>query len=153
MSCALVTGVLRCALPIYPRHPPRPRPRRHRPRRHRPRRARHHAVHQRADRRKGAKTGLITTAGFRDVLEIARERKYELYDIFIEMPAALVPRPLRREVPERIGPDRSEEHTSELQSLMRISYAVFCLKNKQKTHTKNTQKHYQRRIYSQTHPA
>src|SRR3546814_1505936 len=31
---------------------------------------------------------------------------------------------------------RSEEHTSELQSLMRISYAVFCLKNKNKTHTK-----------------
>src|SRR3546814_2143732 len=36
----------------------------------------------------------------------------------------------------RIGP-RSEEHTSELQSLMRISYAVFCLKKKQ-THTTNT---------------
>src|SRR3546814_8198108 len=32
---------------------------------------------------------------------------------------------------------RSEEHTSELQSLMRISYAVFCLKNKQKTNTNN----------------
>src|SRR3546814_10041881 len=31
---------------------------------------------------------------------------------------------------------RSEEHTSELQSLMRISYAVFCLKKKNKTHTK-----------------
>src|SRR3546814_8815222 len=35
--------------------------------------------------------------------------------------------------------DRSEEHTSELQSLMRISYAVFCL-NKQKTAPRNTQK-------------
>src|SRR3546814_1394431 len=33
-------------------------------------------------------------------------------------------------------PDRSEEHTSELQSLMRISYAVFCLKKKKKPHTK-----------------
>src|SRR3546814_8642125 len=32
-------------------------------------------------------------------------------------------------------PDRSEEHTSELQSLMRISYAVFCLKKKKNTHT------------------
>src|SRR3546814_5277435 len=31
--------------------------------------------------------------------------------------------------------DRSEEHTSELQSLMRISYAVFCLKKKKHTHT------------------
>src|SRR3546814_2781261 len=35
------------------------------------------------------------------------------------------------------GPPRSAEHTSELQSLMRISYAVFCLKNK-KTHTTHT---------------
>src|SRR3546814_3775313 len=34
--------------------------------------------------------------------------------------------------------ERSEEHTSELQSLMRISYAVFCLKKKKKQHTKNT---------------
>src|SRR3546814_8080208 len=33
--------------------------------------------------------------------------------------------------------NRSEEHTSELQSLMRISYAVFCLKKKKKTHTDN----------------
>src|SRR3546814_7161409 len=45
--------------------------------------------------------------------------------------------------------DRSEEHTSELQSLMRISYAVFCLKKKKKTHnfkdnnTKNTIKEQQ----------
>src|SRR3546814_7697704 len=35
--------------------------------------------------------------------------------------------------------DRSEEHTSELQSLMRISYAVFCLKKKQRTHIKSIQ--------------
>src|SRR3546814_2172769 len=37
------------------------------------------------------------------------------------------------ENPEDLGPQRSEEHTSELQSLMRISYAVFCLKKKIKT--------------------
>src|SRR3546814_7523020 len=36
---------------------------------------------------------------------------------------------------------RSEEHTSELQSLMRISYAVFCLKNKNSTHTPTTHNH------------
>src|SRR3546814_10179426 len=36
-----------------------------------------------------------------------------------------------------IAPDRSEEHTSELQSLMRISYAVFCLKNKKPQTTSN----------------
>src|SRR3546814_4623037 len=41
------------------------------------------------------------------------------------------------EARESEAPTRSEEHTSELQSLMRISYAVFCLKHK--THTINTQ--------------
>ncbi len=39
--------------------------------------------------RKGARTGLITTLGFRDVLEIGRERKYDLYDIGIVNPAPL----------------------------------------------------------------
>src|SRR3546814_1846663 len=38
----------------------------------------------------------------------------------------------------RLKPERSEEHTSELQSLMRISYAVFCLKKKKHTHTNTT---------------
>jgi len=51
--------------------------------------------------RKGARTGLVTTAGFRDILEIGRERKYELYNLFLTMPAPLVPRPLRVEVGER----------------------------------------------------
>jgi N-methylhydantoinase A len=59
--------------------------------------------------RKGARTGLLTTAGFADVLEIARERKYELYDLFIEMPRPLVPRPWRREARERLAPDGSVE--------------------------------------------
>jgi N-methylhydantoinase A len=59
--------------------------------------------------RKGARTGLLTTAGFRDVLEIGRERKYELYDLFIEMPKPLVPRPWRREARERLAPDGSVE--------------------------------------------
>src|SRR3546814_9755140 len=39
----------------------------------------------------------------------------------------------------KIFPRRSEEHTSELQSLMRISYAVFCLKQKRKPHTPRKQ--------------
>jgi len=52
--------------------------------------------------RKGAVTGLITTAGFRDTLEIGRERKYALYDLAIAKPAPLAPRHLRREVRERI---------------------------------------------------
>ena len=57
--------------------------------------------------RKGAPTGLITTRGFRDTLEIGRERKYELYDIRIMKPAPLVPRRLRLEVPERMAVDGS----------------------------------------------
>jgi N-methylhydantoinase A len=57
--------------------------------------------------RKGAPTGLITTRGFRDTLEIGRERKYELYDIKIVKPAPLVPRRWRLEVPERVAVDGS----------------------------------------------
>ena len=52
--------------------------------------------------RKGATTGLITTKGFRDALEIGRERRYDIYDISLENPAPLVPRFLRREVNERL---------------------------------------------------
>jgi len=55
--------------------------------------------------RKGAKTGLITTAGFRDVLAIGRELRYDLYDLRLEMPAPLVPAPLRKEVVERVRGD------------------------------------------------
>ncbi len=55
--------------------------------------------------RKGAKTGLITTKGFRDVLELGREIRYDAYDIFAEYPEPLVPRYLRREVDERIASD------------------------------------------------
>lgn len=55
--------------------------------------------------RKGALTGLITTKGFRDSLEIARESRYELYDINIETPPPIVPRHLREEVPERTQAD------------------------------------------------
>ncbi len=51
--------------------------------------------------RKGALTGLITTAGFRDILQIGRERKYDLYDLHIHNPIPLVPRNLRLEVAER----------------------------------------------------
>ena len=57
--------------------------------------------------RKGAKTGLITTQGFRDVLELGREIRYAPYDIFAEFPVPLVPRHLRREVDERVRSDGS----------------------------------------------
>ncbi|MFY9316236.1 MAG: hydantoinase/oxoprolinase family protein [Burkholderiales bacterium] len=52
--------------------------------------------------RKGAKTALVTTAGFRDVLEMGYEKRYEHYDLEIELPAPLVPRGLRFAVPERM---------------------------------------------------
>jgi len=55
--------------------------------------------------RKGAKTALITTRGFRDVLELGREIRYDAYDIFAEYPEPLVPRSLRREVSERVTAD------------------------------------------------
>src|SRR3989442_9280904 len=57
--------------------------------------------------RKGAVTGLITTAGFGDTLEIGRERKFELYDLNIAKPEPLVPRNLRLEVAERVKGDGS----------------------------------------------
>jgi N-methylhydantoinase A len=68
--------------------------------------------------RKGVPTGLITTAGFADVLEIGRERKYELYDLFLEMPAPIVARPWRREVPERLAADGSVETPLDLKALL-----------------------------------
>jgi len=55
--------------------------------------------------RSGARTALITTRGFRDVLEMAREKRYDIYDLFLELPLPLVPRPLRFEVTERMDPD------------------------------------------------
>lgn len=55
--------------------------------------------------RKGALTGLITTKGFRDVLELGRELRYDAYDIFAEYPLPLIPRMLRKEVDERIASD------------------------------------------------
>src|ERR1700753_3209099 len=74
--------------------------------------------------RKGAKTGLITTAGFRDLLEIGRERKYELYDLFIEMPRPLVPRPWRREVAERLAADGRVEIPLDVDALLREAEAL-----------------------------
>ncbi|MBI3968362.1 MAG: methylhydantoinase, partial [Chloroflexi bacterium] len=57
--------------------------------------------------RKGAVTGLITSQGMRDVIEVSREVRYDLYDLFIEFPAPLAPRYLRHEVAERTLADGS----------------------------------------------
>lgn len=88
--------------------------------------------------RKGARTGLITTKGFRDVLELGREIRYAPYDIFAEFPEPLVPRSLRLEVDERVrsdgtvlkplDPEHAKEVVSRLVSMGVESIAV-CLIN------------------------
>jgi N-methylhydantoinase A len=55
--------------------------------------------------RRGARTALVTTEGFRDVLEIGRQNRPALYDLARDRPPALVPRELRFTVTERMGPD------------------------------------------------
>ncbi len=57
---------------------------------------------------RGVKTGLITTDGFRDLLEIGRQKRPDLYDLHADKPLTLVPRDLRLEVPERV------RHTGEI---------------------------------------
>src|SRR5437868_13815629 len=50
--------------------------------------------------RRGAKVGLLTTQGFRDVLEMGTEQRYDIYDLFLRFPAPLVPRRRRIEIAE-----------------------------------------------------
>src|SRR5688572_14752240 len=57
--------------------------------------------------RKGALTGLITTVGFRDLLEIARQKRPHTFDPFVSKAEPLVPRQLRLEVVERMAADGS----------------------------------------------
>lgn len=57
--------------------------------------------------RKGATTALVTTEGFRDVIEIGRESRFDQYDINLVKPQPLVPRSLRVTVPERLAVDGS----------------------------------------------
>jgi len=56
---------------------------------------------------RGVKTGLLTTDGFRDLLEIGRQKRPSLYDMNAEKPVPLVTRDLRLEVPERLNFDGS----------------------------------------------
>ena len=52
--------------------------------------------------RKGARTAMLVTRGFRDAVEMAFENRFEQYDVFLDKPAPLVARALRLEVPERL---------------------------------------------------
>ncbi|HTM20556.1 MAG TPA: hydantoinase/oxoprolinase N-terminal domain-containing protein, partial [Kofleriaceae bacterium] len=56
------------------------------------------------ERRGDVRVGLLTTRGFRDLLEIARQKRPSLYDLRAEKPVPLVPRELRVEVDERVTP-------------------------------------------------
>ncbi|PJE37682.1 methylhydantoinase [Pseudooceanicola lipolyticus] len=58
---------------------------------------------------RGVKTGVITTAGFRDLLAIARQKRPHLYDMSADKPQELVPRDLRLGVPERLRRDGTVE--------------------------------------------
>ncbi|MGQ0549957.1 MAG: hydantoinase/oxoprolinase family protein [Armatimonadota bacterium] len=55
--------------------------------------------------RTGAKTVLLASEGFRDILEIGREQRYDIYDLFLRFPEPLVPRRWRMEVRERVTRD------------------------------------------------
>jgi N-methylhydantoinase A len=57
--------------------------------------------------RRGAKTALVCTEGFRDILDIANENRYDIYDLLIERPAPLVPPARRYPLPERVYSDGS----------------------------------------------
>ena len=63
--------------------------------------------------RRGARTALVTTEGFRDVLEIARQNRPSLYDLARDRPPPLVPRDLRFTVKERMGPEGEIEPLDE----------------------------------------
>jgi N-methylhydantoinase A len=70
--------------------------------------------------RKGVTTGLITTEGFRDVLEIARGNRPDFFNLHYVKPAPFVPRRLRREVPGRLGQDGRERRPLDLSVLPEI---------------------------------
>jgi N-methylhydantoinase A len=77
--------------------------------------------------RKGAVTGLVTTEGFRDVLEMRRLRIPVMYDLQYRKPEPLAPRRLRLEVPERLGPTgevrRPLEHAAVVATAQRLKAA------------------------------
>jgi N-methylhydantoinase A len=70
--------------------------------------------------RRGVVTGLITTEGFRDVLEIARGNRPDFFNLHYEKPPPFVPRYLRREVPGRLTVDGAERRPLDLRGLPAI---------------------------------
>ncbi len=74
--------------------------------------------------RRGVKTGLITTRGFRDVLGLGREWRYDLYDLAIALPTPLVPRERCFEVTERLLADGSIETPLDEADIVAASHAL-----------------------------
>lgn len=70
--------------------------------------------------RKGVTTGLITTEGFRDSLEIARGNRPDFFNLFYRKPEPFVPRHLRREVPGRLAPSGAERQPLDLSGVSQI---------------------------------
>ncbi|MGE0700711.1 MAG: hydantoinase/oxoprolinase family protein [Hyphomicrobiaceae bacterium] len=70
---------------------------------------------------RGARTGLLTTDGFRDLLEIGRQRRPHLYDLQCDKPPLLVPRDLRKEVPERMRHDGRVEKPLDEAAVRRVA--------------------------------
>jgi N-methylhydantoinase A len=73
---------------------------------------------------RGVKTGLIVTRGFRDLLEIGRQKRPDLYDLQVEKPPVLVARDLRLEVPERVRHDGSVETVLDEQAVREAARAL-----------------------------
>lgn len=69
--------------------------------------------------RRGAVTALLTTEGHRDAVEMAFENRFEQYDLDIDRPAPLVPRPLRLPVPERVAADGAVLRPLDLEGVRR----------------------------------
>ena len=67
--------------------------------------------------RRGVRTALLTTKGFRDILEMGREQRYDIYDLFLEYPEPLVPRRWRVEVDERMTRDGESLRAPDLQTV------------------------------------
>jgi N-methylhydantoinase A len=71
--------------------------------------------------RKGALTALVTTRGARDALAIRREHRYDLYDLFLELPDPLVPRRRRWEVDERVLADGTVDRPLDPDEVRRLA--------------------------------
>ncbi len=71
--------------------------------------------------RKGARTALVTTRGFRDAIEIGREHRYDMYDLRMRRPEPLAPRRLRFEVRERTLADGSVRIALEESEIERVA--------------------------------